>query len=313
MDSCDTLFKEKLSSADASKMITDVTDSEIKRALFEIKDSKAPSLDGFTVAFFKQAWSIIGVDTCAAVKEFFDSGKMLGELNATLVSLIPKFHTPEKVTDFRSIAYCNVLYKYISKIITNRIKLYLGKLVSCNQSAFILGRHIQDNILLTQEIMRGYNRKRGPKRVAFKIDIQKAYDIVNWEFLTNVLKGFGFHEKMVNWIMQCVSTVAFTLNVNGDRFGYFKGDDLLVMCHGDAISVGVIKKALDTFSAVSGLVPNNSKSTAFYRSMNEEECKAIGSVLPFVTGKLPVKYLGVPLKDWVLEIVVAYWIRSRAK
>ncbi|GKC48369.1 hypothetical protein Tco_1066091, partial [Tanacetum coccineum] len=96
LDSCDTLFKEKLSSADASKMITDVTDSEIKRALFEIKDSKAPSLDGFTVAFFKQAWSIIGVDTCAAVKEFFDSGKMLGELNPTLVSLIPKFHTPEK-------------------------------------------------------------------------------------------------------------------------------------------------------------------------------------------------------------------------
>ncbi|GKF57221.1 RNA-directed DNA polymerase, eukaryota, reverse transcriptase zinc-binding domain protein, partial [Tanacetum coccineum] len=120
---------------------------------------------------------------------------------------------------------------------------------------------------------------------------------------------FGFHEKMVNWIMQCVSTAAFTLNVNGDRIEYFKGgrglrqgdpispylftlimeshvcfaDDLLVMCHGDAISVGVIKKALDTFSAVFGFVPNNSKSIAFYGSMSEEESNTISSILPFVT------------------------------
>ncbi|GJT98779.1 RNA-directed DNA polymerase, eukaryota, reverse transcriptase zinc-binding domain protein [Tanacetum coccineum] len=342
IESSDTLFKEKLSTAHASKMIADI--SEIKRALFDIKDTKAPGPDGFTAAFFKQAWSIIGADSCAAVKEFFSSGKMLGELNATLVSLIPKVQT------------------------LKRIKPFLEKLVSCNQSAFILGRHIHDNILLTQEIMRGCNRKGGPKRVAFKIDIQKAYDTVNWEFLKKVLEGFGFHEKMVNWIMQCVTTAAFTLNVNGDRIGYFKGgrglrqggpispylftlimevfslillreidhepnfqyhfgckdiklshvcfaDDLLVMCHGDAISVGVIKKALDAFSAVSGLIPNNSKSTAFYGSMSDDECNTISSILLFVTGKLPVKYLGVPLiakrlgEDYSLlqESIHVYW------
>nr|GEW70594.1 RNA-directed DNA polymerase, eukaryota, reverse transcriptase zinc-binding domain protein [Tanacetum cinerariifolium] len=163
---------------------------------------------------------------------------MLGELNATLVSLTLRF-----------------------KPLT-RIKPFLGNLVSCNQSAFIPGRHIQDNILLTQEIMRGYNRKRGPKRVAFKIDIQKAYNTINWEFL-KALEGFGFHEKMVNLIMQCVIIVAYTLNVNGDRIGYFKGGRGL-------------------------------------RSMNEEESNAISFILPFVTGKLPVKYLGLPLiaKRW---------------
>ncbi|GKG56843.1 hypothetical protein Tco_0582194, partial [Tanacetum coccineum] len=78
IESSDTLFKEKLNSIDASKMIADIYDSIIKRALFDIKDTKAHGPHGFTVAFFKQAWSIVGADTRAAVKELFSSGKMLG-------------------------------------------------------------------------------------------------------------------------------------------------------------------------------------------------------------------------------------------
>ena len=88
------------------------------------------------------------------------------------------------------------------------------KLVSQNQSAFVPNRHIQDNVLLSQELFKGYDRKEGPKRVAMKIDIQKAYDTVNWEFLENILKGFGFHEKMVGWIMCCVTTTSFSICVN---------------------------------------------------------------------------------------------------
>nr|GEX45640.1 RNA-directed DNA polymerase, eukaryota, reverse transcriptase zinc-binding domain protein [Tanacetum cinerariifolium] len=120
--------------------------------------------------------------------------------------------------------------------------------------------------------------------------------------------------------MQCVSTAAFTLNINGTGLVTSKVredlvsrvcfvDDLLVMCHGDTTSVGVIKKALDEFSACSGLHPNHSKSTVFFGSMKEEECSAISVILPFVTGKLPVRYLGVPLiaKRLVLESIHVYW------
>ncbi|GKA59381.1 RNA-directed DNA polymerase, eukaryota, reverse transcriptase zinc-binding domain protein [Tanacetum coccineum] len=288
--SFENMFRNKLRLCDAEKMIRDVSDKEIKDAIFDIDDAKAPGPDGFSAAFFKKSWNVIGSDICMAVKEFFMSGRLLGEVNVTLISLIPKIQTPNKVTDFRPIACCNVLYKCISKVLTNRIKPILGKL--------------------------GYNRRGGPKRVAFKIDIQKAYDTVNWEFLEKTLSGFGFHKRMIKWIMQCVTTVAFTLNINGERIGYFKGgkglrqgdpispylftlvmevfslillkeieeepnfqyhfgckaikfshvcfaDDLLVMCHGDPTSATVIKKDLEQFSTCSG--------------------------------KLPVRYLGVPL------------------
>ncbi|GKC25229.1 RNA-directed DNA polymerase, eukaryota, reverse transcriptase zinc-binding domain protein [Tanacetum coccineum] len=141
--------------------------------------------------------------------------------------------------------------------------------VSSNQSAFIPGRNIQDNILLIQEIMKGYNRKGGPKRVAIKIDLQKAYDTISWKFL----------EKS-----QSIKLVHVSF-----------ADDLLVMWHGDSNYVKVIKRALDEFNACSWLLPNNSKSTMFFGSLNKDEKNAILSVLPFATGKLPVRYLGVPL------------------
>lgn len=87
--------------------------------------------------------------------------------------------TPLKVTDFRLIACCNVLYKCISKVLTNRLKLVLDKIVDKNQSAFIPGRHISDNILMAQELMRSYDRKYGVSRCVLKIDLQKAYDTIS--------------------------------------------------------------------------------------------------------------------------------------
>ncbi|GKA68204.1 hypothetical protein Tco_0768121 [Tanacetum coccineum] len=97
--------------------------------------------------------------------------------------------------------------------------------------------------------------------------------------------------------MECVTIAGFTLNVNGQRIGYFKGGRGLrqVMCHEDVNSVRVIRRALDEFSECSGLLPNNSKSIIFFGSLNDEEKQAILNVLPFADGKLPVKYLGVPL------------------
>ncbi|GJZ96718.1 RNA-directed DNA polymerase, eukaryota, reverse transcriptase zinc-binding domain protein [Tanacetum coccineum] len=132
---------------EAISMINEVTSKEIKDALFRIRDNRASGPDSYSSLFFKKAWSVVGVDFCKAIKEFFASGKMLKELNSTVISLIPKSQSPLKVTYYRHIACCNVVYKCISKVITGRIKKVLGNLVNINESAFVAGR-LQDNILL---------------------------------------------------------------------------------------------------------------------------------------------------------------------
>ncbi|GKE35403.1 hypothetical protein Tco_1454725 [Tanacetum coccineum] len=210
--STDLLFNKRLNDDDASYMIRTVTRQEIKNAMFSMGNEKAPGPDGYTAAFFKEAWDIVEDDIVEAVREFFTNGKILKELNHTIIALIPKVSTLTRVNDYRPISCCNVLFKCISKIIANRIKESLKILVSPNQSAFVPGRSISNNILLTQELMHNYHLDRGPSRCAFKVDIQKAYDTVDWGFLREVLIGFGFHDRMVKWIMECVTTTSFSIS-----------------------------------------------------------------------------------------------------
>ncbi|GKE98033.1 RNA-directed DNA polymerase, eukaryota, reverse transcriptase zinc-binding domain protein, partial [Tanacetum coccineum] len=222
---CDVVYPiEDHENLFTKKLDPKTADDEIKKALFDIEDNKASGPDGYTSKFFKSAWSVVGKDTCSAVKEFFSSGKLLGEFNASIISLIPKVVVPKKVIDYRPISFCNVVYKTISKVITDRLKRVLSRLVGENQSAFIPGRQISDNILLTQEFMRGYqwNVWQRASRCAFKIDIQKAYDTVSWKFLEFILKCFGFHPIMINWIMVCLTTASFSVCINGEAHGFFK-------------------------------------------------------------------------------------------
>ncbi|GJU67409.1 RNA-directed DNA polymerase, eukaryota, reverse transcriptase zinc-binding domain protein [Tanacetum coccineum] len=131
------LFLKKLDIDKAIDLIKPMMDNEVKDALFNIEDNKAASPDGYFSKFFKAAWSVIGKDVCYTTKEFFTSGKMLGDFNTTLISLVPKLKSPARVIDYQPISCCNVIYKIISKVITNRLKHVLGDLVDVNQSAFI--------------------------------------------------------------------------------------------------------------------------------------------------------------------------------
>ncbi|XP_022040984.1 uncharacterized protein LOC110943550 [Helianthus annuus] len=241
------LFSNKLNVDVAGHMVRPVTADEVKKAMFSIGSDKAPGPDGFTAGFFKAAWPIIGSEVSNAVMDFFATGKMLRELNHTIIVLLPKTSSPYVVTDYRPIACCNVLYKCISKIVAERIKVGLNDIVSVNQSAFVPGRKISDNVLLTQELMHNYHRNIGPPKCAFKVDIQKAYDTVDWKFLKGILFGFGFHPRMVHWIMLCVSTTTYSVCVNGEVHGFFKGNRGLRQ--GDPVSPYLFTLVMEVLTA----------------------------------------------------------------
>ncbi|KAL0295690.1 UNVERIFIED_CONTAM: hypothetical protein Sangu_3188900 [Sesamum angustifolium] len=95
---------------------------------------------------------------------------------------------PLYVSDYRPISCCNVLYKAITKIMVKRIHRILPLMIDNSQNAFVPGRSITDNILLAQELLAGYNQMRLPNRCTLKVDIQKAYDSVKWDFLLEVLR-----------------------------------------------------------------------------------------------------------------------------
>ena len=195
------------------------TPEEIKSAIFEINPLKSPGPDGMPGLFFKHYWHIVGDQVIAAVRNFFIHGQLLGELNQTFIVLIPKIINPSSISHFRPISLCNVVYKSIAKILVNRLRPLLHKLISPQQSAFVPNRWIAENAIVVQELIHTFKKKRNLKvgMVGIKVDLQKAYDRVDWNFLMTILKCFGFCEKFSSWIFKCIAFVSYTLLINGSK------------------------------------------------------------------------------------------------
>lgn len=141
---------------------------------------KSPGPNGMNPAFFQKSWSIVGNDVSSTCLDFIQNCAFPTSLNDTSVVLIPKNANPEYVTDLRPISLCNVIYKIVAKMLTNRLRGVLGSVISESYSAFVSGRAITDNILISTEIMHYLKRKKQGRDgvAALKIDMSKAYDII---------------------------------------------------------------------------------------------------------------------------------------
>ncbi|XP_074301449.1 uncharacterized protein LOC141632838 [Silene latifolia] len=197
---------------------------------------KSPGPDGIPAIFYQRCWHLVKKDCTKAILSILNSGTVLKEMNRTFIALVPKCDSPEEVKDYRPISLCNVFMRIVTKCIKNRMQKVMEYLVGDYQNAFLAGRSISDNTLLAHEAIHKLNMYKHGKfgKVAFKVDMSKAFDRVKWDFLQAVLLKFGFPERLVNLIMSCVSTVSYEVLLNGPPLSPFKpqrglrqGDPLL--------------------------------------------------------------------------------------
>lgn len=125
-----------------------VSSGEVEKVVFAMGAQKSPGPDGFNGEFYQKNWETIKQNVTKAVMEFFISNAIGETINDTIVALIPKVPHPESIGQLRHISCCNYIYKIISKIFVTRPKPHLQNLISPQQSAFVEGRLIQDNLVV---------------------------------------------------------------------------------------------------------------------------------------------------------------------
>ncbi|XP_020673554.2 uncharacterized protein LOC110093109 [Dendrobium catenatum] len=194
----------------------DITRDEIWTAVQSMGPNRAPEKDGVMTSFLKAFWDIVGEQVAAACLEFFSTGHMEQSWKETIVVLLPKVDKPTHPFKFRPISLCQTIYKIIAKILVSRIKGLLPNLVSEEQAAFVHGRSISDHCLLGQQIVNKFKVSKSSKGwMAMKVDMEQAYDKMNWRTLELVLLKMGFPLRFRTWVLNCVSMPRFSIMVNG--------------------------------------------------------------------------------------------------
>jgi hypothetical protein len=207
VDCCTRTITPKVTPQMNQNLIAPVSIEEVQLALNQMAPLKAHGPDGFPAFFFQQNWDVLHQEVCDVVKFFFDTGNLDSHVNSTMIALIPKMKNPKSVTDFWPISLCNVVYKILSKVLANMLKIILPDIIFDSQSAFISGRLITDNIIAAYETMHIMQTRMWSKTgyMGIKLDMSKAFDRVEWSFLEAVMHKLGFVDAWVRLIMNCVN------------------------------------------------------------------------------------------------------------
>ncbi|KAH6818323.1 hypothetical protein C2S51_001926 [Perilla frutescens var. frutescens] len=218
----DKLIPQLITNEQAQNLTTIPSMVEVHSAVLALDANSAAGPDGYTGKFFHESWDIITVGVHRAVVEFFSFGILSPGLNSSFLVLIPKKERALMVEEFRPIALSNFLFKIFTKVLATRLNAVAAKIVTTQQYGFIQGRHIHEAIFLASEGVNTLNRTHAGRNMAIKVDITKAFDTLQWPFLSRVLRSFGFPAKFCSWITGILTSARLSVLINGSPCGYFE-------------------------------------------------------------------------------------------
>uniref|UniRef100_M1CSU0 Non-LTR retroelement reverse transcriptase n=1 Tax=Solanum tuberosum TaxID=4113 RepID=M1CSU0_SOLTU len=229
---------------------------EVKNAVFKLNGDSAGGPVGFLENFINHVGTLLvqTADIVRTVRDFFAANSLPKSITHTNLVLIPKKSNVQSFSDMRPISLSSFVNKIFSSIIHDRLQDILPKIISSNQSGFVKGRSIIENVLLTQELI-SYISKRGkPSNVVIKLDMAKAYDRVSCFFLMKILRKMGFSNKVVDLIWRLITNNYYSVIINGQPHGFFhstrgvkQGDPLFPALF--ILSAEVLTRALNLIMA----------------------------------------------------------------
>jgi hypothetical protein len=190
-----------------------------------VEKNKAAGPDGIPVEFYQHRWDIIKLDMMQMFNDFHGHMFGLEIINYGIITLIPKGEDADIIQKYRPMCLLQVLFKIFTKAMTARVEPVMGKLIHPCQNTFIRGRYITDGVMLLQEILRESKVKK-KQGVVLKIDFEKAYDKVNWNFPFDCCRHKGFSDKWLICINEAITKGTLSVKINdmmGPYFGSFKG------------------------------------------------------------------------------------------
>ena len=198
-----------------------ITLKEAAVTLKSMSNNKSPGSDGFSAEFFKVFWKVLGQFIVRSINYGFQNGDLSVTQKEGIITCIPKDNKPRRfLTNYRPISLLNTVYKIASGAIANRIKHTLQKLIHTDQTGFISGRYLGENIRLIYDIMH-YTEEQNIPGLLLLIYFEKAFDSVSWSFIYETLKYFGFGTSIIQWIKLFSKNAKLAVNQGSNLSDFF--------------------------------------------------------------------------------------------